>query len=619
MPHCCCPVGQLSWQRPATHSERAPQAVPQAPQFDGSTERSTHVAPQACRGSEQVGDEESEQLMSAARAANNTKRGRNDTRNLRCSLEGAVSPARTVWVNAVRAETAEFSPQRRRASALRRSREFYDCAPVTPARPANTPSVGAARDASAYLLAMVVTRILGFVMVPIYAHHLGARELGVLELLDTADLTAVTLFSAALADPVIRNVRAAADAAERRRVISTTVLALCALGALVSAVGVLASPTLARVWIRDPSRADVLMMTFASVAFQGVLEVPLAILRGDGRAGAFVGWTLSRATLGFALNVLFVVPMNLGVAGICLSSLVTSALTATALGVLTLRENGRSFDGAVLARLLRFGWPLLPGALALIALGHTRSVQLNEFCTLEEVGVWSLGVRFGVQVSSSLGSPLRNAWSARMYEVWAEPDGPTRYARAATLFFGLYASAALGLTLLAPELVALVAGPAFSAARWVIPSVAVGYALREMGEFFRNGLLVGGDARALAWFEPLVAVLDIAAGWVVVQRWGFRGALVVSPVVFLVYAVGLHAASRRVLPVRYDYAAFGAITAAAALLGVAGTAVRTGSLPLDLALHLALALSLPATLAALAARTDDGRAAMGALRRLVAR
>ncbi|MFO0630802.1 MAG: lipopolysaccharide biosynthesis protein [Polyangiales bacterium] len=482
-----------------------------------------------------------------------------------------------------------------------------------------SPSVGAARDAGAYLAAMVATRVLGFVMVPVYARTLGPRELGVLELLDTADLTAITLFSAALADPVIRNVRAAQDEAERRRVISTTVLALCALGAAVSLLGVLASPALARVWMRDPSRVDVLRMTFASVAFQGVLEVPLAVLRGEGRAGAFVAWTLSRAALGFALNVLFVVPLRMGVAGICLSSLITAALYATALGAHTLRAVGVAFDRALLHRLLRFGWPLLAGALALIALGHTRSIHLNAWCSLEEVGVWALGARFGMQVSASLGAPLRNAWSARMYAVWAEPDGPQRFARVATLLLGLYASAALGLALLAPELVALVAGPRFAAARWVIPAVAVAYALREMGEFFRNALLVGGDARALAWFEPAVAVLDFALGWYAVKRWGLAGAMAVGPVVFLLYAAGLHAAARRVLPVPYSYRAMAGITAVAVTLGALGAAVRTGSWVVDGLAHLALALVLPGALLVGVARTPEGRALLGALRRSAAR
>lgn len=205
-----------------------------------------------------------------------------------------------------------------------------------------------------------------------------------------------------------------------------------------------------------------------------------------------------------------------------------------------------------------------------------------------------------------------------MYGVWAEAEGPRRFALAATLFFGLYSSAALGLTLLAPELVALVGGPSFSAARWVVPSVAVGYALREVGEFFRNALLVGGDARALAWFEPLVAAIDALAGWFIVRRWGFVGALVVSPAVFALYAIGLWLASRRVLAVRYDLRAFAAITLGALALGALGAKVRTGSIALDFAAHFALALCLPAALSWRFARTREGRAALDGLRRRLA-
>jgi hypothetical protein len=155
----------------------------------------------------------------------------------------------------------------------------------------------------------------------------------------------------------------------------------------------------------------------------------------------------------------------------------------------------------------------------------------------------------------------------------------------------------------------------FGAARWVIPSVAAGYALREVGEFFRNSLLVGGDARALAWFEPLIAVIDFALGGYAVKRWGLRGALAVGPVVFLLYALGLHAAARRVLPVPYAYRTMAVIAAAAVALGVLGAQVHTGSLALDGLAHLALALLLPGALLAAIARSPEGRAALGALRR----
>jgi O-antigen/teichoic acid export membrane protein len=195
------------------------------------------------------------------------------------------------------------------------------------------------------------------------------------------------------------------------------------------------------------------------------------------------------------------------------------------------------------------------------------------------------------------------------------PDGPARYARAGTVLAALYLSAALGLGLIAPDLVDLVAPRAFGAARWVVPSVAVGCALKEIGEYFRNGLLVGGDPRALAWFEPAVAVLDAVLGWLIVRRWGFWGALAVGPLVFALYALGLHAAARRVLPVRYEYRRLAALCAVALGIGALGAAAHTGARWSDAALRLGLALTMPAGLLVAGARSDEGRALIDALRR----
>jgi hypothetical protein len=59
----------------------------------------------------------------------------------------------------------------------------------------------------------------------------------------------------------------------------------------------------------------------------------------------------------------------------------------------------------------------------------------------------------------------------------------------------------------------------------------------------------------------------------------------------------------------------GVIAASAVILGVAGAQVRTGDLLRDGLAHLALALVLPGALLVAVARSPEGRAALGALRR----
>lgn len=445
---------------------------------------------------------------------------------------------------------------------------------MAPARAATSPLSGVLRQGAIYTLGMLAGRLLSLVMVPIYTRHLGPADYGRLELLDTLDLVVLVVFSSAIADPVLRHVHDAPDAAARRRVISTAVMSLLGVGGVVAALGFALAPAIAP-WVLQERGGELpLRLTLGSVVFQAVLEVPLAVLRADERPGRFVAWTLGRAALGFALNVTFVAGLGLGVTGMALSSFTSSAVTATALVALTLRDTGVAWEPVVCARMVAFGWPLVPGALAMVSMQHARSFMLARWCTLDEVGVWSLGLRFGALVSQVLGGPLRSAWSAQMYRVWDAPDGPRHVARAALVVVALCAWAAAALSAVAPDAVALVAPAGYARAAWVVPMAATAYACREVAEFFRNGLILGRRPVAVAWIEPSMALLDLCLGAWWIRRGGLDGAVAAFVTVFAVYAALLHAAARRALPsVRYPYARMAACVACCAVLAAAARAL----------------------------------------------
>lgn len=475
-----------------------------------------------------------------------------------------------------------------------------------------------ARQSSVYALTMLASRAMSFVMVPVYTYRLGAADYGLAELLDTVDLVALVLFSSAVADPFLRHLHDAEGDRARDRVTATAIVFLAGVGAVVGLAGTLASPALAAALLGDAARAPLLRLTFGAVAFQAVLEIPLARHRADDQPGRFAAWTLTRTGLGLALNLAFIAALDLGVRGLALSTLVASAVTATLACALTLRRTGLAFDAPALRRMLEFGWPLVPGALALIALQHSRSYVLNHYCSLADVGRWALGFKFGALVSQVVGNPLRNAWTAQMYAVWDGPDGRRRYARTLTLFVGLFAWSALALSVAAPELVAVLAPPAFAPAAMVIPAVASAFALREVAEFFRNGLVLGGNPRPLSWIEPALALLDLGLGVALVSRFGLRGALVATPVVFALYALALHGAVRRVLPVAYEYRRAAALALLALALGALGYHGVAASRAVNLVLRAGLIVAYPALAAAWVFREPDERAALGALRRRLA-
>jgi O-antigen/teichoic acid export membrane protein len=486
-----------------------------------------------------------------------------------------------------------------------------------PTEPPPSPLARLASHGAVYTLASLVARTLSIVMVPIYTHLLGPADLGALELVDTLDLVVIATFSTALTDPVLRHFHDAPDGEARDAVVSTAILSVIGAGTLIAIAGSLASPALAGAVFHDRGRASLFVFTFLSVTFQAVVEVPFAVLRNTGSPWRVAAWSLARAVVGLALNVGFIVGMRLGVLGVVLSNFAASTAVALAMTGLTLRRTGLRFDAGALRRMMRFGWPMIPGAIAMIAIGHSRSYVLNAYVPLAEVGVWAFGYRFGAMISQALGHPLRSAWTAQMYAIWDAPDGrgPEHYRRAGTWIVALFAWAAAALSAFAPEIVALFAPGTFRGAVVVIPAVAWAYALREVAEYFRNGLLVGRNARAIAWVEPGLAIVDLALGVALVSRYGLTGAVIATPLVFAVYAFAMHRAARAVLPVRYEYGRMAACALIALALGAAGFSLHTGRTLADVVAKAGLIALVPVAMVALVLRDPEERALLAALRK----
>jgi O-antigen/teichoic acid export membrane protein len=449
-----------------------------------------------------------------------------------------------------------------------------------------------------YVLTAIVARAMSLVMVPVYTHRFGPSDYGVLELVDTLDLTVIAAFATPLTDPLVRHLHDA-DETQQKTILSTAILSLLIAGMAISAVGVAFSPSLAEVLLHNRGRQWMFAMTFLSVTAQAVVEVPFARLRSEQRVRSVAFWALCRVILGLVLNLVFVVRFNLGVGSLVLSTFIASTVCALAMVLPVLRETGLRLDRRVLKHMLGFGWPLIPGALAMIALGHARSYVINTWCTLAAVGIWSFGVRFGALITQSLGHPLRDVWNARVYALWDSSDGrgPAHFARAGTWSVGLYTWAAAGITVFARELVDVLAPPSFSDAVWVIPSAAAAYALREIALYFRSALLVGRRTSPLAYLEPALAIFDIVLSVVLVSRFGLHGAMAAFPLVFAVYLVVMHREAKRGLNVRFEYRAMVALSALALCVGAMGMSIHTSNPAASIAIKLLLIMAYTGVLA----------------------
>ena len=268
-------------------------------------------------------------------------------------------------------------------------------------------------ESAVYGLGGVANQALAIILVPIYARQLGSEGYGTVALLTTTLSTATLIATLAMPQAFFREyLREAVDDRQRQAVLRTTLgLRLVASLAALAVMLLLAWP-LAEVILGGADAWPLMALLGVVVLFDTLNLVPLSFLRAERRPRPYAVLSFSRAVLGSFLIVGLVVGAGLGPLGVVLGSAL-SAIAAAVAGMVLLARDGRlgmSLDRVLARRMLAFGLPLVPAALAGWALNLSDRYFVNAFDGRAAVGIYSAGYTVGLAINALAIAPFSLAW-----------------------------------------------------------------------------------------------------------------------------------------------------------------------------------------------------------------
>src|SRR4051812_1320500 len=195
-----------------------------------------------------------------------------------------------------------------------------------------TPAAGAAsgkelkfllRHSSIYGLGNVLSRVVAFLMLPLYTRYLTPTDYGMLELIDVTTGMIAIVIGLGLDAAVSRFYYESPDEKDRRAVLSTAYW----LAGLLALVGVTMAATfsapLAKLVLNSASNGRLFLVAFTTLVVAIIVELDLLYLRLNYKSVLFNAVSLVSLVLGVSLNILFIVFFHWGVFGILMTSLLT--------------------------------------------------------------------------------------------------------------------------------------------------------------------------------------------------------------------------------------------------------------------------------------------------------
>jgi len=458
-----------------------------------------------------------------------------------------------------------------------------------PAAPKSTTSFGAVlRHASIYSIGPIGVRIGGLLLVPLYTYNLTPAEYGIMEYLDLFAVCVTMFFSFGLSSAIYRFYYAAEDEVGRRVVVATTFLSTLAVFGSVAIIMLLLAPWIAVRFFHDPIFQRYLTILFIGFTFNAVAELGMTFVSVLQKSKVHATIKISRFLVDVALNVWFLIGLRWGVQGLLLSNMISNIGVGLLVYFLFVRPMGFSFSWNILTRMVRYGLPMAVVQLSLFIINFSDRFFLQAYSDFTQVGIYALAYKFGIMMNTLVVSNFFQIWQAKMFEVAEADDAKEFYGRVFTyLIYGLFA-AGLVLAVLSGDLIRLMAPPKYGGAAGLVPLVVLAYLLHGVGTYFELGHRLKDRTKILGVILVATCVVCVGLYAILIPRWGMLGAVLATDIAFLMRAVWVYIAGRRILPLQFEFRRallVAAVTAAA-------MAVRLLLPPLPLPLSIASGVAI---------------------------
>jgi O-antigen/teichoic acid export membrane protein len=439
-----------------------------------------------------------------------------------------------------------------------------------------------ARHSAIYGIGGLVSRFVAVLLLPLYTRYLTPADYGAVETLIALAAICATILRVGIASAFFRFYFDSKDVSHRLRVVRTAFWFTMTMSTIGLVIGNALAGDISQ-WLFDTTDHTTLVRAaFVYMWVQMNFEQLTAFFRAEERSVAFVAATLVNLVITVVATILGVVVLDWGATGVLVGNFTGTLVVSVGLVVYRREQLGLTMDWQLLRKMNRFGLPLVPSMLALWLLNFGDRIFLLQLSDVSEVGLYSIGARIASAMVLLL-TAFRAAWPAFAYSIDDDEEAKRSYAYVLTYLLFVASWAALGLGLLAPWIVRLLATPKFyDSAEVVAPLAFSGVAF---GGFIVVSIALGRTKRTqFNWVVTgAAAAVSVTLNLILIPHYGMVGSAISNVTAFTVMFVGITWWSQRVFPVPYQWRRVTTVVACAVILTVLGKALDV-SLPVAIAL-----------------------------------
>jgi len=342
-----------------------------------------------------------------------------------------------------------------------------------------------------------------------------------------------------------------------------------------------------------------LILSLVGLALDIFINVSYNYLRIRQRSIRLTAVALSRLVMQIGLNVLFIVGLGWGVAGILTSSVIANTVLVSYLVPSTIREVGGRFSWPKLKAMITYGLPLIPSNILAYIVNVSDRFFVNAYVGLSQTGLYSLGYRFGVLVNEFVSSPFAQIWLPRRFEMFQKEGSERIFSRIFTYFCAAMFFAGLGISVATKDIIRIMSEKAFWDAYLVVPVLVLSYVVSSFQMHFNVGILFKKKTKYLMYINFVSGGVNIALNFLMISRWGMWGAAWATLICFVIKVAMIFVVGNRLVKIAIEWLRVFKVVIVATALYALISLIETGLPVLNLTIKCTACFAYPFALYAI--------------------
>ena len=406
------------------------------------------------------------------------------------------------------------------------------------------------RDTSIYGIFNVLSKSISFFMLPIYTRFLSPSDYGTLEIIEISASIFEIFAGIGLTYAVFKFYHKYDEIAEKAKVVSTALTSVIVMNLTFAIIGITSSKYLTLLIFEDLSYQTYLIVIFFRIVVTGSISLGIDYLRLINKPTLYVVLSLTRLISAVVLNIVFLVILGWGVIGILLSSIISAFLVGVPMIFYLYSQFGLHFDYHKLIGMLKFGLPFIAVLIGQMGIHSADKFILQRLTNLNDVGIYSLGYRFGFLVNFMVVLPFNLMWEGKMFEIEKQNNAQEMYSKVLTYFVLALFLAFLVISLFIQEILIIMATPAFYGAAIVVPFISLAYVFGGLQEFFRLGMLLKSRTSIIGIVMFIQSIISIGLYYLFIRFMEVRGAAIAVAISYFIILSVNYFYSQRLYPIK---------------------------------------------------------------------